>query len=186
MAIGKKELENVLAENEVRRAAISGEYDPMRGIGCYGERRKYSGQRWGENGVWLPVAMVEDENFSWNMKKSDYMLMRFRYDFEYWCACCVKIMNKKTHRMDSFVLNRAQRKFLGVLERQRCSGRPVRVIVLKARQWGASTLTQIYMAWWQLVLFENCDAVIGCHHKDTSHTIQTMYNRLLDNYPCDD
>lgn len=179
-------MENIIKENVRRKLRLESEYDPMRGIGCCGERREYDAARWDEGIVMLPAAMLRDTGFSHSMTVHQYREMRYRYDFEYWCYRCIKIHNKMTRRIETFVLNRAQRKMLSVLERQRCEGKPVRVILLKARQWGGSTLTQIYMAWWQLILFENCNSVICSHFKDTSAAIRSMYSRILENYPAEE
>ncbi|MCM1440824.1 MAG: hypothetical protein NC131_16735 [Roseburia sp.] len=81
------------------------------------------------------------------------------------------------------VLNAPQRTVVDVLERQRTAGRPLRVIVLKARQWGASTLIQAYMAWIQICLHRNWNSLICAHVKDAASAIRGAYTKLLDNYP---
>ncbi|MDE6365987.1 MAG: hypothetical protein K2L33_00215, partial [Muribaculaceae bacterium] len=69
---------------------------------------------------------------------------RMREDFEFWAARCVRIKHQATCRYVPFVLNRALRKVLDAMERQRRAGEPIRVIVLKSRQWGCSTLISYY------------------------------------------
>lgn len=69
------------------------------------------------------------------------------------------------------------------MEKDRLAGRPIRVILLKARQWGGSTLVQIYMAWIQSCHCRNWHSLICAHVKDTSSVIRGMYSKLLDNYP---
>jgi len=66
--------------------------------------------------------------------------VRMCEDFEYWAATCVKIFHKNTRELVPFVLNGGQRNVLARLESQRRSGKPVRAIILKSRQWGCSTL----------------------------------------------
>ena len=75
--------------------------------------------------------------------------LRFSHDFEYWCAVAVHIKDKMDGRERPFVLNAPQRRVASVLEAQRLAGKPIRIIMLKARQWGGSTLVQMYMAWIQ-------------------------------------
>ncbi len=104
-------------------------------------------------------------------------------DFERWCAECVTVSDKITGEPVPFILNNPQRRLLGELERQRLSGRPIRIILLKARQWGGSTLVQTYMAWMQLVRHEHRNAVICAHVKDAAANIRGMYSRLLREYP---
>ena len=77
---------------------------------------------------------------------------RMATDFEYWAARCVKIKDKLSGKLVPFRLNRPQRRVLSMLEEQRRGGRPIRMIMLKARQWGGSTLMQMYMAWIQMIL----------------------------------
>ena len=108
---------------------------------------------------------------------------RVKHDFEYWARRCVTIRDKKTGLDIPLVLNSAQRKLLDVFESQRTAGKPLRVIILKARQWGGSTMVQAYMAWIQLVHRENWNSIVCAHLKDTSATLQAMYAKILDNYP---
>lgn len=70
-----------------------------------------------------------------------------------------------------------------MLEDMRTAGKPIRLILLKARQWGGSTLVQIYMAWIQLVHCRNWNSVICAHLKESAANIKGMYSKLLANYP---
>lgn len=180
----KQEIELIIEENERRKKVRERIYDPIKGIGCYGRRVEYDATRWGEGIVWLPADMVIDPAFiNGHLDKPGYRRLRVRYDFEYWCVLATKVKDKRTHRMVPFVLNRGQSYLLKILEDQRLAGKPVRVILLKARQWGGSTLVQYYMAWWQLVLYRGCNSLIAGHRKDNAITIRQMYMRLLENYP---
>lgn len=170
----------LLEENARRNAALHQAYDPVTGHGCCGQRLAH---RVGGVDYMLPQTMIDSEPKSVYRSKIKFQKARFAHDFEFWAATCVKIIDKTTHRQVPFVLNRAQRKLLGVLEGQRTSGKPIRVILLKARQWGGSTLVQIYMAWIQLVLKENWNSLICGHLRDTASAIKGMYSRLLANYP---
>lgn len=80
-------------------------------------------------------------------------------------------------------LNAPQRHVLADLERQRLAGKGVRMILLKARQWGGSTLVLMYMAWIQLVLRRNWNSIICGHKRSTSSVIKGMYTKLLQHYP---
>ena len=90
-----------------------------------------------------------------------FIQIRIRYDFEFWAYSFVKIKEKlsdeavksgKLGKMIQFKLNRGQRKLLSRLYKAMLNGDPIRVILLKARQWGGSTLVQIFMMWMQLVI----------------------------------
>lgn len=108
---------------------------------------------------------------------------RYRDDFEAWARECVRIIDKETGREVPFVLNAPQRRVLALMERERRCRRPVRVIMLKARQWGGSTLVQIYMAWLQLVVCRGWNSLTCAHVKDAASAIRGMYARLLRSYP---
>ena len=113
----------------------------------------------------------------------EWHALRFRHDFEYWAATCVRIRHKLTGQMVPFVLNRPQRRVLGIIEEQRKAGKPLRLIMLKARQWGGSTLVQMYFAWIQIVHRRNWHSLICAHVKDTSANIRGMYSAMLVSYP---
>lgn len=115
------------------------------------------------------------------------MLTRSEYaeNFEQWCVDCVRIYDKVTGASVPFRLNAPQRRVARIMESQRRAGKPVRIIMLKARQWGGSTLTQIYMAWMQLVRHTGWNSLICSHVKDASANIRGIYSHLLRNYPED-
>lgn len=113
----------------------------------------------------------------------EWIRVRIRYDFEFWAFSFVRIKDKLGAEDIPFRLNRPQRRILGMLEDMRTAGKPIRLIVLKARQWGGSTLVQIYMAWIQLVHCRNWNSVICAHLKESAANIKGMYSKLLANYP---
>ncbi len=165
-------------ENAQRNERLQQPYNPLSGEGCYG--RRVAVCRGGER-LWLPEPMMAHDVE--RLSDRDFDMLRFRYDFEYWCAKCVTIKDKITSRNCQLRLNAPQRRMLGVLESMREARRPIRLIMLKARQWGGSTLTQVYMAWIQIVHHENWNSIICGHLRDTSATIQGIYSRLLSDYP---
>lgn len=173
-------VDEVLEENERRRMPRE-EYDPMRGREA--DWRVFVTPRWVNTGVWLPKSMVESEEYAELKNSTEYALLRQRHDFEYWAATCVKIRDKESGRKVSFVLNAPQRRVLDVVESDRRAGRPLRLIMLKARQWGGSTLIQMYFAWIQCVLRRRWHSLICAHVRQTSASIRGMYTSMLANYP---
>lgn len=134
----------------------------------------------------MPETVTHDPDYRAAM--TDEILcerLRFRYDFEYWCRKCVVIKDKTTGCDVCLRLNKPQRRIAAMLEEDRIAGRPLRLIMLKSRQWGGSTLVQFYMAWLQLCHCRNWHSIIASQVKDTSATIRGMYTKLLDNYPVD-
>ncbi len=170
-------IEEILEENERRQALIAEDhYDPMTGEGCWGDRVAVDGCR-------LPRSVIERYPDYPSLGRVEQERARIQEDFEFWCARCVTIKDKLSGRNVPLVLNRPQRRLLGVMEGQRTSGQPVRVILLKARQWGGSTLVQMYLAWMQLVRHTGWNSLICGHLHVTSKSIKRMYNLLLMHYP---
>ena len=166
----------LLIENSRRYSQLTASHDPARGIGAVGERVPVGD-------TMLPAAMMADCPDYERLTPLERERLRIGYDFEYWCWRCVKIEDKATGRLIPFVLNQPQRKLLAVMERQRTAGEPVRIILLKARQWGGSTLVQIYIAWHQIVLYKGKHSVIVGHKRSSSYAIKKMLRTLIKNYP---
>lgn len=197
-------IDRVIAENEKRLGIQNMEYDPISGEGSFSVPRiKVEIAELGGT-LYLPKRMIEENE--WINTASDLgsldmfirtrgmdgdaqalaeelMEERIKYDFEFWAFTCVMIKPKLGGEDIPFRLNLPQRKFLQVLEDMRLNGEPIRVILLKSRQWGGSTLTQIYMAWIQLVHKTGWNSVIAAHQKDASANIKGMYSKVLANYP---
>lgn len=96
---------------------------------------------------------------------------------------CFQIADKVSGEMMPFILNYPQRYVLYELEKMRIAGVPIRLVILKARQWGGSTLVQLYMAWLQIFVCDGWNSVIIAQTKDTSRRIKGMYRKVLDNFP---
>jgi hypothetical protein len=70
-----------------------------------------------------------------------------------------------------------------VFEEERLAEKPIRVILLKARQWGGSTLTQIYMQWIQRFWKQNWNSVIIGNIEEQARTIRAMYSLVARRHP---
>lgn len=174
----------VMLAVDAMRKRLEPRYDPVRGVGCYGLRRMCATPVPGLAEALVPESMTADAEYLRVMHDPDgWRRLRCRHDFEYWCVECVKIKHKTLGTAVPFVLNRPQRRVLSVLEDDRLAGRPIRIILLKARQWGGSTLVQMYMAWIQCCHRRSWYSLICAHLKDTSASIRGMYSRLLEFYP---
>ena len=178
-------IDEIVAENERRNAALKVEYDPITGVGCCKPRVPYAMKNEdGTSQIYLiPETMANELETIDRNNELEWQLLRLHHDFEYWCATCVTILDKVSGRLVKLVLNRPQRRVLQILEQQRLSNSPLRLIMLKARQWGGSTLVQMYMIWIQLVLKKNWNSLICGHLQQTSAAIKSMYTRVLRHYP---
>lgn len=99
----------------------------------------------------IPESMLRDPAYTPSLSTIEFNMLRFRHDFEFWAATCVKITDKESKLPIPFILNRPQRRLLSLIEGQRTAGMPIRLIMVKARQWGGSTLIQVYFAWIQII-----------------------------------
>lgn len=94
---------------------------------------------------------------------------------------CLKIKTK-TGAVVPFRLNDAQRKLYAVAKRQQDAGKPVRLIILKARQLGFSTLTEglIFHA---CATRKNVNALIVAHREDATNNLFRMSKLFYDELP---
>lgn len=173
-------IDDLLLENARRNALCGHSPDPIRGDEADPSRRACT---FGGETFFVPADMLDDPKFPLVSNSRDFARLRFRYDFPFWAATCVVISDKLTSRDIPFRLNRPQRRLVSLLESERRAGRPLRLIMLKARQWGGSTLIQVYFAWIQIVHRRNWNSLICAHVKDTAATIRGMYTKLLARYP---
>jgi hypothetical protein len=109
--------------------------------------------------------------------------LRLDNDFEYFGNLAMKITDKVTKQDVNFQSRLPQRKLIAEYERQRVLDKPIRVDLLKARQWGGSTATQLYMSWIQLRLKTKWHSVICADIEDQSKNIASMFERIAKEYP---
>ena len=109
-------------------------------------------------------------------------MTRCRSDFAYWAARCCYIKNKKGGDDILFRLNRPQRKLVKALEAMRTQGKPIRLILLKARQWGGSTCTQLFMSWLQLIHKTGLNSLIVAQQHSATSEIREMFVRMIEKY----
>ena len=179
-ASAEEAVEMILRENTRRLQEIGRKFDPVTGEGSTGERFLYESKASGR--VRLPVSMQAPE-VAKQMRKARsrdaFDRLRCLHDFPYWAATRAYIKNKAGGDDVLFVLNRPQRKFVERLEEMRLAGRPIRLILLKARQWGGSTCSQLYMAWLQLVHGKGLNSLIIAHQGVGSEEILDMFGRMI-------
>lgn len=197
-----RKLKRILSENIRRNAALDDAgYIPAMGTGGCGDRFELRVSE--SRSLYLPESMKGLDVIRAIQKhgsvaaaglknrKSDTKVMgelsmlRMAHDFEWWAFTCVKIQDKSTKKMVPFKLRLAQRILLSEMESMRLVGKPIRVILLKARQWGGSTLVQIYMAWIQLYHETGWHSAIVADVEDQARNIRSMYSKLLRYYPDD-
>lgn len=203
-----EDIQFILQENEKRKAMITAPYHPKTGEGCVSVPRKLlTVEDFPQTKLYLPVEMWEKEDVVKELayygslkayteaKKIpltqeiyyhfvlEFNERRSKYDFEYYALTRIKIKDKLTGQMVPFILNRGQRRLLQVMEEMRINRVPIRIILLKARQWGGSTLVQMYFFWVQTILAKGLSSSICAHVQDASRNILSMFSNAVANYP---
>lgn len=196
----------MIEENRIRLDHINTPYNPVTGLNGVGERAQVDIKGAPIERMYLPetfartpfVKKLSELGFIGFIRtylkkrvtseiKEDiwrkFIKERIKYDFEYWAYSYITIKHKTEPRDVPFKLNRAQRRFLAKLEELRTKGVPIKIILLKARQWGGSTLTQMYMLWIQLVHRKNWNSVICGDVEGQSRTVRSMITKALKKYP---
>jgi hypothetical protein len=200
-------IQAIIKENERRNAEIYAKFDPVSGEGSVGERKRVVIDDFPISVQWLPVKMLRvplvrqivecgsvraflTDNLNVEYTEEDrlkvieqFVRIRCRYDFAFWAAVLVYIKRKGGGEDILFRLSRPQRRFVERLERLRKAGKPIRIVLLKARQWGGSTVSQLYMAWLQLVHKVGLNSLIIAHQGAGSDEIKDMFDRMIKAYP---
>lgn len=199
-------IQAIVAENNRRNAAILAKFNPITGEGSIGKRVKLEIEDFPLQVQYIPERMMRVplvrqlaeagtiDQFLFRLGAEiteeerqkvieQYVRIRCRHDFPFWAALYVFIKQKGGGEDIHFRLNRPQRKLIAQFERMRLKGKPIRLILLKARQWGGSTATQIYMAWLQLMHKVGLNSLIVGHVKDASNEVKDMFDRMIKAYP---
>jgi hypothetical protein len=99
-------------------------------------------------------------------------LRRLRDDFEFYAPRVLKIRTKMGELIP-FKLNYMQLKINEEIERQKAAGKPVRIIVLKARQMGCSTFTEGRL-FHKTTMSKLTNSMIIAHKEDASTNLFNM------------
>ena len=100
-------------------------------------------------------------------------------DFEIYCERNLVIKDKRGELVP-FVLNWAQKKLVREVLDDIAHGRPVRYIILKARQMGLSTVIEALCFWWTTT-HRNINSVIIAHEKKAAENLYKMFRRYYEN-----
>jgi hypothetical protein len=102
-----------------------------------------------------------------------------RRDDEYFCSQYIKIVNKQGEQVN-FKYNTIQQKIDDKIRELEADGKPVRIIILKARQEGVSTYTQAKILC-KTVKNKNRNALVIAHREDSTTAI---FNKAKYMYDC--
>lgn len=88
----------------------------------------------------------------------------------------------KSGKIVPLKLNPPQKRLYETIREQWKAGKPVRIIILKARQMGFSTLTEAIIFWYT-VTSEQSESLIVAHQEESTGNLFRMSKRFLDELP---
>lgn len=201
-------ISEILAENERRLKELRAEFDPITGKDAPLERRSLCIQDFPIPVQHVPLEMFEDpliqkihacgsiQNYLDTTDDYDdcdeipeiddirmeVFKARFRADFAFWAYFEIRIEDKTTGRMVPFKLNRPQIIVLEICEQLRREGKPINLIICKARQWGGSTFCIFYQMWLGLYCAEKHAFAVCAQTKSVAGNITKMLMRAMETY----
>lgn len=95
----------------------------------------------------------------------------------------IKIRDKKSNIVP-LILNKAQERLYNVIRLQKQQNKPVRIIILKARQLGFSTVTGGFIMK-ETATHKNKQAAIVAHQEDSTTNLFNMYKLMYQNLPAE-
>lgn len=199
--------EELVREDDRRCSVIHAPFNPITGEGSVGKRKEVCISDLYPYRMLLPLPMLKNrlvrmivkagsvEQFcrqrygeeyddeTREMVTKEFIKVRCKHDFPFLAYAYDIIKNKEGGKNIHFLLSYPQRILLSILEDMRLAGVPIRIILLKARQWGGSTLVQLYIAWIQLFHKEGWYSAIIAQDASTSRKIKAMYSKMLEELP---
>lgn len=124
---------------------------------------------------------MSPEQIKERKEKAKAARKRLLEDFEFYARYCVKIRTKKG-TIVPLVFNRVQRRFAKLIIDQMQTRGYVRIVVLKARQQGLSTVITAWQYFWVSQRGAQKGLVMA-HEADATATLWDMYKRVHDNAP---
>lgn len=106
-------------------------------------------------------------------------MLEIRNDFNRYCKANLKIKNK-AGEIVPLDLKPIQRIILDLVLDDIANNRPIRYIILKARQEGVSTLVEALIYWWTAT-HKNIKSKIVAHDQETAEQLYAMFRRYYDN-----
>ena len=196
---------SIIAENEIRKKKLQADFDPVTGADAPGERVLLHIPDFALPDQWVPVEMMrntlvknilkygsirkfisnhpfEDAPPTFEDVEKQLRRIRHKHDFIHWAYMCIRIKAKKGGRV-RFKLNYAQVIVFLECEALRKAGKPIDIIICKARQWGGSTFSIFYQMWLALKWKESHSFVVAAQNKTVAKSIVRMLTQAIKTYP---
>ena len=204
-----KAVVDLCKENLRRNREMFEGFNPVTGKGCPGERVLVKIPDFPIKRQWMPRRVAEqNRELKKILKKGSiekYIKEELHWEYTeehvqdvIYMICCIraeedpafafitfyKIQDKMSGQMRPFSLNYPQRLVLEKLEKMRAERKPIRLIILKARQWGGSTLSEGYEKWMQDFRHPHgWNIVILAHVQSATKRIKAMFTKMLASQP---
>lgn len=159
--LGEEPTDSLIGEIQMALLEVRRKTDPIFWFGCYWAIKPKDGSEDSEE-----VDFTEDDT---EVDENGEIVLK-------------ELVKGGDYTLIPFVLNYGQLILLSWYEALRLDHSPILVVVLKARQWGASTLTQCYFAWIQLNLKTGWYSVIVAQVASASNRIKMMYQKGIGQY----
>lgn len=203
----EKDIERIIAEDNERMKRYHYEPNPITGEGYFGEREKIEIDDFPIPVQLVPKRMLKIpfvkhlvkhgsiENFLYEVMEEEntedardtvvqqFIRYRIRYDFPFFAALFLYIKAKGGGRDILFRLTRPQRRLVNRFMELYEAKKPIRIILLKARQLGGSTLIQLFMLWMQITQEYGLNSLIIAHQSIASDEILDMFNKAATQLP---
>ena len=203
--IARDTYKSIIEENNIRMKRLRAEFDPVSGKDAPLERELLRISDFALKDQWVPKEMMnntlvkniakygsikkfinehpfEDDVPTYHEVELMLRRLRHKYDFVHWAYMCIKIKAKTGGRV-RFKLNYAQIKVLERCEELRKGGKPIDIIICKARQWGGSTFSIFYQMWLALKWKESHSFVVAAQNKTVAKSIVRMLTQAVKSYP---
>lgn len=116
-----------------------------------------------------------------NLELYQLAVQRALTDFRYFAERCVYI-RQKNGVVGTLKLNKVQNAFIDEIEKQEKAGQPIRIIILKARQMGISTVIQAY-ALWRMLRASNVNVLEIAHDRKSAAGILDINRFAIKHIP---
>ena len=201
-------VDEILAENAVRMKALLADFDPITGEDSPGERFLLAIPDFAIPVQFAPVEMKDiplvksivkagsiakyletTHDFDGCSEIPDeddisrlLFQLRFSLDFPLWAFYEIRIEDKRTGMMVPFKLNNPQIIVFNKCEELRKAGKPINIIICKARQWGGSTFAIFYQMWIALYRATKHSFAVCAQTKPVAGNITKMLMRAMETY----
>ena len=202
-----KAVREILKSDDERMRRFHYEPNPISGEGYFGDREKYVIEDYPVPCQWIPRKMLkvpfvkklkecgsiedycaEQLQMEYSVETKEAIIQQFiryriRYDFPFFAALFLHIKVKGGGKDVLFRLTRPQRRLVKRFMELYEAHKPIRIILLKARQLGGSTLIQLFMLWMQITQDVGLNSLIIAHQSIASDEILDMFTKAITQMP---